>query len=504
MTDHVLQEIDYGRYQRWLAKAVGSDVQFLILDKARVGIWPDATAIPTGLPGALGKLGVSESSALHLIHLEDSLSIICRPLTTMAGELLGWGCVRYDPAPYEAEPARLDELAEALTDMLNTVGEELNRRIEMDMMTEELGARYEELHLIYNVDQHIKAHGSDYQQIFQGLLDSTAQHLNVDVVSFVLPYEERSLHSTSLSQPIHNLDLVLVEMRGDLFRFVQASGQTLVLNREDDPRRAYVFTDMPYKVLACPVIAGTKVDGMIVLLNHSNKADFTNSDRKLAEVLANQLSSLSKSYMLVSRLQDFNEQIARSLIEAVEAKDPYTRGHSDRVNFISLEIGKGMELTAAELDELQWGSLLHDVGKIGIPDAILCKPSGLTLDEYTFIKVHPERSYDILKHMKQLEMAATAARHHQEQYDGMGYPHGLRGERIPLLSRIIAVADTYDSITSSRAYRAGRTHETAMRELERVTGKQLDPSIVKIFVGIVGQDPEWIKRFNIRREGPLS
>ncbi|MBK7654100.1 MAG: HD-GYP domain-containing protein [Betaproteobacteria bacterium] len=204
--------------------------------------------------------------------------------------------------------------------------------------------------------------------------------------------------------------------------------------------------------------------------------------------------------MLVSRLKDFNEQIARSLIEAVEAKDPYTRGHSDRVNFIALEIGKEMNLSAQELDELQWGSLLHDVGKIGIPDAILCKPSALTRDEYTFIKVHPERSYDILKHMKQLEMAATAARHHQEQFDGNGYPHGLRGERIPLLSRIIAVADTYDSITSSRAYRAGRTHETAMREIDRIMGTQLDPAIVKTFVGIVSQEPEWLRRFNIRRE----
>lgn len=504
MNSEALREVDYARCQRWLDKAIGNDVQFLLLDKSCEGVWPNESSIPSELPAALEKFDLAEPTALHLIHLEDSLSVICRPLVTSAGDLLAWGCIRYDPQPYEAEPTRLDELAEAFTDMLNTVSEELNRRIELDMMTEELGARYEELHLIYTVDQHIQAHGADYQQIFQGLLDSTAQHLNVDVVSFVLPYEERSLHSTSLSHPIHNLDLVLVEMRGDLFRFVQASGQTLVLNRSDDPKRAYVFTDMPYKVLACPVISGEKVNGMIVLLNHSQKADFTNSDRKLAEVLANQLSSLSNSYMLVSRLKDFNEQIARSLIEAVEAKDPYTRGHSDRVNFISLEIGKGMDLTADEMDELQWGSLLHDVGKIGIPDAILCKPSGLSVDEYTFIKVHPERSYDILKHMKQLEMAANAARHHQEQFDGMGYPHGLRGERIPLLSRIIAVADTYDSITSSRAYRAGRTHETAMRELERVTGKQLDPSIVKVFVDIVGREPEWLKRFNIRREVSTS
>ncbi|MBK6651198.1 MAG: HD domain-containing protein [Betaproteobacteria bacterium] len=500
MSQNPLRDIDFARHQRWLDRSMGDTTHFLVLDAEGEGIWQNGQSIPAGLPEALGKLSREQANSLHLIHLVDGLSVICRALLIASGDLLGWGCIQFDPRPFDPEPSRLDALAEAFTDMLDSLSEDLQHRAELDAMTEELGARYEELHLIYSVDQHIQTHGGDYQQIFQSLLDSTAQHLNVDVVSFVLPYERQSLHSTSLSQPIHNLDLVLVEMRGDLFRFVQAAGETLVLNSKDDPRRAYVFTDMPYKVLACPVMSGQKIDALIVFLNHAHKPDFTNSDRKLAEVLATQLSSLSSSYLLVSRLKDFNEQIARSLIEAVEAKDPYTRGHSDRVNFIALEIGKEMNLSAQELDELQWGSLLHDVGKIGIPDAILCKPSALTRDEYTFIKVHPERSYDILKHMKQLEMAATAARHHQEQFDGNGYPHGLRGERIPLLSRIIAVADTYDSITSSRAYRAGRTHETAMREIDRIMGTQLDPAIVKTFVGIVSQEPEWLRRFNIRRE----
>jgi len=144
--------------------------------------------------------------------------------------------------------------------------------------------------------------------------------------------------------------------------------------------------------------------------------------------------------------------------------------------------------------------LLHDVGKIGIPDAVLCKPSRLTPDEYSFIKVHPERSYEILRHIKHLEKAVLGARHHQEMYDGKGYPHGLKGEHIPLHGRIIAVPDTYDSITSSRAYRAGRSHEIAMQEIERVSGTQLDPAIVKVFKELVAAEPEWLQRFNIRRE----
>ncbi len=225
---------------------------------------------------------------------------------------------------------------------------------------------------------------------------------------------------------------------------------------------------MPYKIMSCPVRCDGHVNAQLVLLNHADKADFSNSDRRLAEVLANQLSSLTQSYSLVKQLGAFNEQIAAALIEAVEAKDPYTRGHSERVHHLSMEIGRALELGEDDLNNLFWGSLLHDVGKIGIPDAVLCKPSRLTRDEYAFIMVHPERSYEILRHIDYLKDAVPGARHHQEKYDGTGYPHGLKGERIPLHARIIAVADTYDSITSSRAYRAGRSHEESMREIERV------------------------------------
>ena len=114
--------------------------------------------------------------------------------------------------------------------------------------------------------------------------------------------------------------------------------------------------------------------------------------------------------------------------------------------------------------------------------------------------VHPERSYEILRHIKHLDKAVLGARHHQEMFDGKGYPHGLKGERIPLHGRIIAVADTYDSITSSRAYRAGRSHEVAMKEIERVAGTQLDPAIVEVLKQVVASEPEWLVRFSIRRE----
>jgi HD-GYP domain-containing protein (c-di-GMP phosphodiesterase class II) len=324
--------------------------------------------------------------------------------------------------------------------------------------------------------------------------------MDADVAAFVKPGENLCVHATNLSAPIHNLDLVLVEMRGDLYRFTHSARAPIVINDADDPRRSYIFTDLPFKLLCCPVIHERTVVAILVLANHLAKPDFSNSDRKLGELLANQLSGLSKMYGMLAETQKFNEQMANALIEAVEAKDPYTRGHSERVHYIAMQIGEAMKLGARDTDDLYWGSLLHDVGKIGIPDAVLCKPGRLTRDEFTFIMVHPERSYEILRHIERLKGAVPGARHHQEKYDGSGYPHGLRGADIPLNARIIAVADTYDSITSSRAYRAGRSHEVAMAEIARVAGSQLDPAIIRVFEEVCAAEPEWIARFNIARD----
>ena len=500
MIKQVLEGIDFSRYQRWLNRAFGREAALMVFDHSPAAVWAgDAEA--SGMLGEhLAGLPTDSMPGMQRTELLGGKAVFYRQLGFGKDGLLGWAGAAFDVQDADKQPLDLDNLAEAFDDLSDALFEDYQCRADLELMTEELATRYEELHLVYAVDQHIQASTGDQGQIFQGLLESTAEHMDVDIVALVMPGMDLNLHADSLSKPIHNLDLVLIEMRGDLFRFVQSSGEALILNAADDPRRAYIFTDMPYKVLACPVRSGRMVDALVVLLNHADKEDFSNSDRKLAEVLANQLSSLSATYAMVQGMRDFNEQMARSLIEAVEAKDPYTRGHSERVNYLSMEIGRSMGLAAASLESLHWSSLLHDVGKIGIPDAVLGKPGALTRDEFTFIKVHPERSYDILRHIKQLEKAAVGARHHQEQFNGKGYPHGLHGERIPLFSRIIAVADTYDSITSSRAYRAGRTHEVAMTEIERVSGTQLDPEIVAIFRSLVVADPEWLRQFNIRRE----
>ena len=499
MSDRVLREIDYARYQRWLNRAFRSEAALLVFDQNGDPFWGGGTTQANELGRAIAQAGDAAVGPKRY-DLDACKTAFSQSLGPANNGQLGWLAVVVEHRGGNDASLPIDQLAEALDDLAAGIADEYKAKADLELMTEELGERYEELHLIYAVDEHVSTHAGEHEQVFQSLLQSACEFLDVDVAAFVQPSKGICLHATALSKEIHNLDLVLVEMRGDLFRFVSASGETLVLNATDDPRRAYIFTGMPYKVISCPVRVEGRIDGLVVMLNHLHKTDFTNSDRRLGEVLANHLSSLSNTFLLMNRMSEFNQQMAMTLIEIVEAKDPYTRGHSERVHCISMEIGRAMNLPADELDDLHWGSLLHDIGKIGIPDAILSKPTPLTKDEYAFIKVHSERSYEILRHIKHLENSLLGARHHHEMYDGKGYPHGLKGERIPLQGRIIAVADTYDSITSSRAYRAGRSHDLAMKELERVAGTQLDGRIVDVFKQVVAAEPEWLKRFNIKRE----
>jgi len=501
MSADALNELDYTQYARWLRRITGIDYDWAVVGAD--GVIPFTSRADSMLPVLVPALlaegfawpGVGDGMQRHDVNA-DAGTLLYMAIDGQSGQL-GYLAVR--AAAEEGALHTWYALAETLEDIVAGIKDDLASRVELDTMARELAERYEELHLVYAIDKQVQQldPGAD---LFEKLLQSWAGHMNADVAAFVKPGENLCVHATNLSAPIHNLDLVLVEMRGDLYRFAHSSRAPIVINAVDDPRRAYIFTDLPFKLLCCPVVHDKVVVAILVLVNHLEKPDFSNSDRKLAELLANQLSGLSRMYGMLSETKKFNEQMAAALIEAVEAKDPYTRGHSERVHYISMQIGAALRLGTKDTDDLFWGSLLHDVGKIGIPDAVLCKPGRLTRDEFTFIMVHPERSYEILRHIDRLKGAVPGARHHQEKYDGTGYPHGLKGNDIPFNARIIAVADTYDSITSSRAYRAGRSHEVAMAEIARCSGTQLDPEVVRAFEQVCALEPEWIARFHIHRD----
>jgi putative nucleotidyltransferase with HDIG domain len=173
-----------------------------------------------------------------------------------------------------------------------------------------------------------------------------------------------------------------------------------------------------------------------------------------------------------------------ALVSSIEAKDPYTEGHSRRVTLYSLLIAYELGLNSAQRESLRLTGLLHDIGKIGIPESVLNKPEKLDATEYAVIQKHSVIGESILKSIPQLKPVSVSIRHHHERFDGKGYPDRLDRENIPLLSRIIMVADSYDSMTTDRSYRQAKGADHARDELDRCSGTQFDPAIVSAFLNI--------------------
>ncbi|MBO6149249.1 MAG: response regulator [Lachnospiraceae bacterium] len=184
-------------------------------------------------------------------------------------------------------------------------------------------------------------------------------------------------------------------------------------------------------------------------------------------------------------------QVVASLATAIDAKDTYTNGHSERVAAYSREIARRYGYDGKRQEDIYMMGLLHDVGKLGIPDAIINKPAKLTQEEYDIIKTHPVLGAGILRNIKDMPSLASGARWHHERYDGKGYPDGLFKESIPEEARIIAVADAYDAMTSYRSYRSLLSQEEVREEIEKGSGSQFDPRFARIMLDMIDEDRDY-------------
>lgn len=188
---------------------------------------------------------------------------------------------------------------------------------------------------------------------------------------------------------------------------------------------------------------------------------------------------------LVYDLKDLFSGTVNAIIEALDAKDSFTLGKSRRVTFLALKMVKCFNLPRQEVGKLELAGLLHDIGMIGVPEEILNKSTALTPEEFEAIKKHVSYGIKILDDIKQLRDVVEIVKYHHEKFDGSGYPYGLVGYEIPLSSRIIAVADAYDSMVSHRSYREGLSHQEAMKRIEELSGRQFDPAVVQALKSII-------------------
>ena len=228
--------------------------------------------------------------------------------------------------------------------------------------------------------------------------------------------------------------------------------------------------------------------GVIQLCNKQGNTSFTYEDLDLLKILGSQIAFVIQNSELFNNLEKAYLDTLSALTNAIDAKDSYTRGHSDRVTELSVRLAKEAKLDHAELEKIRLGGVLHDIGKIGIPESILNKPGRLDDQEFEVIKSHPVLGVSILGSVEFLKNVVPVIKHHHERYDGKGYPDKLKGTDIPYLARIVSIADTYDAMTTNRPYRKALTAEESLKEIERCKGTQFDPELADLFIEMIRRD----------------
>ena len=274
------------------------------------------------------------------------------------------------------------------------------------------------------------------------------------------------------------LDFIMTPIHGD-----KVVEEIRKFNKE-----LYILLLTGHKDLAPPLETIKRLD----IQGYCEKSDRFDQLLLLIESGVKAINQMNTIKQINYELRETNDKLEQAYMESietlrytVEAKDPYTRGHSDRVSEYSVLIGKYLGLSDEELHTLKIGGLFHDIGKIGIPDSILLKPGKLTNDEYSEIKNHPSIGVHILSNAAIFKDIIPIVKHHHERYDGLGYPSKLKGDDIPYLARIAAVADTFDAMTSKRTYRDSLDLNFVKEEIEKNRRLQFDPQIADVFLDIL-------------------
>jgi putative nucleotidyltransferase with HDIG domain len=246
------------------------------------------------------------------------------------------------------------------------------------------------------------------------------------------------------------------------------------------------------------VVRGAQV-GLLVLCSHKTRT-FSKRESEFIRSMSYQMAIAWEKWQIINRIAEMNFESVLALVQAIEMRDPYTKGHSLQVANLSVEIARHLALSDRHIELIQYAGLLHDVGKIAVPEAVLKKPAKLDANEWVIMKKHPLYSARTIEPIKDLQEIYDWILYHHERWDGAGYPEGIKGDRVPLEARILAVSDAYSAMIGNRPYRRGLADDRARNEIRNYAAIQFDPGVVKAFLSL---DSETIKVL-VRGEGKME
>lgn len=382
-------------------------------------------------------------------------------------------------------------MRQILNMFVNAFSQEHKSQQQIDMVSGELSQTYEELMLLYKMSANMKVTQSDLNYL-QMACDSLTELVKVEGIAVFLEKrigETRKLVLTAGTGLIA-IDHKQSNMHEVLFERLLAAlraGSDALLDSEVDAPLKYEWGGRVRNIIAVPLHGKDKVIGMMVATNRLDKADFDSTDAKFFNSVANECAVFIENENLFRELKELLIGSLRALTNSIDAKDQYTRGHSERVAFISKWIADHYaqitgRITTEQIQKIYLTGLLHDIGKIGVPESVLGKQGKLTDAEYEQMKAHPVIGAGILSEIQQMADIVPGVLCHHEWHNGKGYPKGLMDDDIPLAGKIVMIADSFDSMTSKRTYRDALRLEDAISEIERGLGSQFDPKIGSIFV----------------------
>jgi len=361
---------------------------------------------------------------------------------------------------------------------------------QIEKVSSELAQTYEELALLYNMSTNMKVTQSNATYL-QLACDQVTQLVEVEGITIFLEKKaddddvEDSLvlaaGSGLIAIDFNMADILQMHLMEEL-----SLGKEALLDSMVDSPFKYNWPDGVRNILAVPLQGGDRMVGMMVATNIVGKGDFDSNEVKLFNSVANQCAIFAENNRLFGELKGLFIGSLKALTNSIDAKDPYTRGHSERVAFISRWIAKQLaevrSVDEEQLHKIYLAGLLHDIGKIGISETVLCKNGKLDDEERSQIMSHPRIGAGILADIKQMNEIVPGVLYHHERSDGKGYPDGLTDSQIPLIGKIVSLADAFDAMTSRRVYRDAMSIDRAIGEIEKGFGSQFNREIGEVFI----------------------